>query len=83
MSCAAHPPSPPTTTPSPHTQAGASFSYKKGGPVKYEAHEVRAFGLMLADLAQRLDISFTGARSRRSRGLLRGASLAGSVLFSD
>jgi hypothetical protein len=57
--------------PAPHTPpaallclpAGASFPYHKGGPVKYEAQEVRAFGLMLADLVQRLEIEFKGGRS--------------------
>ncbi|KAI7845895.1 hypothetical protein COHA_000628 [Chlorella ohadii] len=39
---------------------GASFPYHKSGPVRYEAMEVRAFGLMLADMVQRLDISFQG-----------------------
>lgn len=39
---------------------GASFPYHKGGPVPYEAHEVRAFGLMLADMVQRMDIAFQG-----------------------
>lgn len=39
---------------------GASFPYHKGGPVPYEAQEVRAFGLMLADMVQRLDIGFQG-----------------------
>ncbi|KAL4457710.1 hypothetical protein ABPG75_012575 [Micractinium tetrahymenae] len=39
---------------------GASFPYHKGGPVPYEAHEVRAFGLMLNDMVQRLDIGFEG-----------------------
>ena len=28
--------------------------------MRYEAQEVRAFGLMLADMVQRLDISFEG-----------------------
>ncbi|KAL4442982.1 hypothetical protein ABPG77_008473 [Micractinium sp. CCAP 211/92] len=39
---------------------GASFPYHKGGPVPYEAHEVRAYGLMLNDMVQRLDIGFEG-----------------------
>lgn len=39
---------------------GASFAYHKGGAVPYEAQEVRAFGLMLADMVQRLDIDFHG-----------------------
>lgn len=39
---------------------GASFPYHKGGPVPYEAHEVRAYGLMLGDMVQRLDIGFEG-----------------------
>ncbi|PSC71659.1 kinase [Micractinium conductrix] len=39
---------------------GASFPYHKGGPVSYEAHEVRAFGLMLADMVRRMDIGFQG-----------------------
>ncbi|KAL4857990.1 Plant intracellular Ras-group-related LRR protein 5 [Chlorella vulgaris] len=39
---------------------GASFAYHKGGAVPYEAQEVRAFGLMLADMVQRLDIDFKG-----------------------
>lgn len=40
--------------------AGASFFYKKGGPVPFEGQEVRAFGLLLDDLVQRLELSFDG-----------------------
>lgn len=42
--------------------AGASFFYKKGGPVPFEGQEVRAFGLLLDDLVQRLELSFDGER---------------------
>jgi hypothetical protein len=34
--------------------------------VKYEAQEVRAFGLMLADMVQRLEIEFKGELNRRA-----------------
>jgi hypothetical protein len=40
--------------------AGASFFYKKGGPVPFEGQEVRAYGLLLNDMIQRLDVPFEG-----------------------
>lgn len=39
---------------------GASFFYHPG-PVSYEAQEVRAFGLMLADLVERLQPDEVGS----------------------
>ena len=41
--------------------AGASFFYKKGGPVPFEGQEVRSFGLLLNDLVQRLELPAEGA----------------------
>ena len=61
--CSSHTSCRPALPPRP---AGASFPYHKGGAVKYEAQEVRAFGLMLADMVQRLEIEFKGELNRRA-----------------
>ena len=39
---------------------GASFFYKKGCGIPFEGLEARAYGLLLADLVQRLDVPFEG-----------------------
>lgn len=50
--------------------------------MSYEAHEVRAFGLMLADMVRRMDIGFQG-ESEGQAGFtgqaLRGAARGGVV----
>eukprot|EP00850_Spirogloea_muscicola_P000978 SM000003S11223 [mRNA] locus=s3:1592602:1595790:+ [translate_table: standard] len=48
---------------------GASFCYQPG-PVNYEAHEVRAFGLLLNDLVTRLGSDADGSTVKERQGKL-------------
>jgi len=48
------PSSGPRVRPATRAPAGASFCYVRDAPAPYEAQEVRAFGLLLADLVARL-----------------------------
>lgn len=43
--------------------AGASFFYSRKSGVPFEGQEVRAYGLLLNDLVQRLDVPFQGGES--------------------
>jgi hypothetical protein len=58
---------------SPSCCAGASFFYEKG-PVPYEAHEVRAFGLFLADMVRLIP-------RRRRASLLNNCPISSSLLW--
>eukprot|EP00850_Spirogloea_muscicola_P010450 SM000061S19277 [mRNA] locus=s61:527711:530820:+ [translate_table: standard] len=57
---------------------GASFCYQPG-PVKYEAHEVRAFGLLLNDLVTRLGPDADGSTVKELTRLTEGCTLGAAA----